>query len=258
MPPCFALRPRADRPGCRPAAWSRLGALLPDTRCRLCALPSRAPLCSACQCAYALDPGWRCPRCALPLAAAASCCGRCALHPPAWDRAIAWADYAAPLDRLVAQIKFGGDAALARWLGRLLGQRLGAAWPPQWPAAALVLPVPLAAARLRSRGYNQAWEIARGVAASLHWRADCRRLSRRRESPAQSSLPLARRAANVRGAFVAEGLPPGRPVLLVDDVMTSGSTAEHATRALLRAGSGPVLVAVLLRTPPQRTAADSA
>ncbi|WP_297914786.1 ComF family protein [Thiomonas sp.] len=223
-----------------------LRALLPDGRCRLCGLPSRAPLCSACQCERPAH--WRCPRCALALGGPAALCGNCALRRPAFAGTLAWGDYAAPWDRLVAQFKFGDDAALARWLGMLLGQRLRAE-RPGWAPPRCVVPVPLSAARLRRRGYNQAWELARGLAAELGWPCDCTLLQRRREGPAQSELRLVQRAANVRGAFVAAPLARGARLLLVDDVMTSGNTAEHACRALLRAGADDVRVAVLLRTP---------
>ena len=225
-------------------------ALLPDGRCRLCALASRAPLCSACQCAMRRAPAWSCERCAVELPAPAVCCGACALRPPAFARTVAWGDYAAQLDRLVARIKHGEDPVLARWLGRLLARSLRARWPSRQLAAAHVLPMPMTPAALRRRGYNQAWELALGLARELGWSADCRQLLRRREGPAQSSLPLARRGANVRGAFEVRALPRGTRVLLVDDVMTSGASAEHAARALLRAGAAEVAVAVLLRTPP--------
>ncbi len=231
-------------------AARRLHALLPDGRCRLCALPSRAPLCSACQCALRRAPAWSCARCAVELPAPAACCGTCALRPPAYARTAAWGDYAAPLDRLVACIKHGDDPVLARWLGRLLAQSLRAQWPPRLPPARCVVPMPMAPAALRRRGYNQAWELALGVARELGCGADCGLLRRRREGPAQSSLPLARRGANMRGAFEARAVPRGTRVLLVDDVMTSGASAEHAARALLRAGAAEVAVAVLLRTPP--------
>ncbi len=236
-PPSSRLRARLAR---------LAAALLPDGRCRLCALPSRAPLCSACQCER--PARWRCPRCAQPLLVPAAGCGSCALRLPAFAGALAWSDYAPPWDRLVAQIKFGDDPALARWLGRLLGQCLRAerpGWaPPRW-----VVPVPLGPGRLRGRGYNQAWELARGLARELDWPCDCGLLQRRRDGPAQSTLPLARRAANMRGAFLARPLARGARLLLVDDVMTSGNTAEQAARALLRAGAADVRVAVLLRTP---------
>lgn len=236
-------RDPSARPGALPGL---LRALLPEVRCRLCALPSRAPLCAACQCAHGAPTASRCTRCALVLPGRRACCAACAARAPSFVRTTAWADYAPPLDRLVAQFKFAGDAALARWLGGLLAERVARESPP---APALVLAVPLTAARLRRRGYNQSWEIARGLAHHLRWPCDCDLLRRRGDGPAQSSLPLARRAANVRGAFEARPLARGTRVLLVDDVMTSGSTAEHAARALLRAGAAEVALAVLLRTP---------
>ena len=241
-----AAPPKATSARLRALLGTLAAALLPDGACRLCALPSRAPLCSACQCER--PARWRCPRCALALSGPGAGCGSCALRLPAFAGALAWSDYAPPWDRLVSQLKFGDDPALARWLGMLLGQCLRAE-RPGWAPARWVLPVPLSPGRLRRRGYNQAWELARGLARELDWPCDCRLLLRRRDGPAQSTLPLARRAANLRGAFVASPLARGARLLLVDDVMTSGHTAEQAARALLRAGAGDVRVAVLLRTP---------
>ncbi|OIQ86677.1 orotate phosphoribosyltransferase [mine drainage metagenome] len=109
--------------------------------------------------------------------------------------------------------------------------------------------MPLGEGRLRERGYNQAWEIARGLAATLHLRVDAAALERCRDTAAQSTLPRAARAANVRGAFTAR-IRAGARVLLVDDVMTSGCTLDAAAAALLRGGAAEVAVAVALRTPP--------
>lgn len=197
------------------AAW--WNALLPGGVCVLCALPCRAPLCEPCLDAR-MGARRRCARCALPLAPppaptdapppastdastdASRLCPACLRAPPAWRHAIALGDYAPPLDRLVRRLKFGADPMLGRWLGGLLGQ----AWTASGLAApALVVPVPLSAARLDQRGYNQAWEVGRGLAAALRRRGDPGLLLRRRDTAPQSSLPLHQRARNVRGAFAA-------------------------------------------------------
>ena len=222
-----------------------LDRLRPAGRCRLCGRSSSQPLCQDC-CAQRLAASvTRCRRCATRLPDG-GICGACLSHPPPFSLCLTLADYAAPLDGLLQAIKFGAEPALGRWFGRQLGQRWRALDLPQ---PQLVLPVPLSSARLVERGYNQSWEIARALAAEIAAPASTRLLRRSRDDPAQSSLQLARRAANVRGAFVASPRVSGLRLLLVDDVMTSASTAGEASRALLRAGATGVMVAVALRTP---------
>lgn len=177
-------------------------------------------------------------------------CGACLAAPPAFDAAVAAVDYAWPWDGLVGHFKF--HAALD--LTPALTERIAAAWharpldTPHW-----LLPVPLASERLRERGYNQAWEIARRLASRIGGTADARLLVRLRDTAHQLALPPDRRAANVRGAFAVapEGLARLRDarVVLVDDVMTTGATAAEIAAVLKQAGVREVTVAVLARTP---------
>ena len=113
----------------------------------------------------------------------------------------------------------------------------------------LVVPVPLAAARSRERGFNQAWEIARRLRAPA--RADV--LLRVKDTPHQLTLPRERREANMRDAFAVEPRQARRlrdaDVAVVDDVMTSGATAAEVARTLLRAGARRVRIWVVARTP---------
>jgi ComF family protein len=100
-----------------------------------------------------------------------------------------------------------------------------------------IVPMPLHAARLRERGFNQALEIARYAAASLGARVDARSLVRKLSTREQSGLSLESRRKNVRGAFeVIRPLPCGH-VALLDDVVTTGSTAMAAIDALKAAGA---------------------
>jgi predicted amidophosphoribosyltransferase len=113
--------------------------------------------------------------------------------------------------------------------------------------------MPLGPERLRERGYNQAWELARRVARQLRLPADPRVLARAHDAPRQMSLPPERRAMNVRGGFVV-AVPSrarlrGLDVALVDDVMTTGATAREAARTLLEVGARSVQVWVAARTP---------
>jgi ComF family protein len=164
---------------------------------------------------------------------------------------VAALDYGFPWDGLVSGLKFHGQIELAPSLARLLSDAVVAAGIE--PAARLIVPVPLSQLRLRERGYNQAWELARRVARRHGARADAQLLQRIRDTAHQLELPEAERAANVRGAFLVEPRHTdrvrGREVALVDDVMTTGATAFEAARALLAAGAAQVELWVLARTP---------
>ena len=156
--------------------------------------------------------------------------------------------YDYPVDRLVRALKFHGDRSVARTLGGQLA-RWRAARPEPLPD--LLVPVPLHSARLRQRGYNQADEIARYAAAVLSVRRLPLALERIRDTPAQSRLPAAQRRANLGGAFCVPSRMRARlrgvRVALVDDVMTTGSTAQAAAAALLEAQVAQVELWALAR-----------
>jgi ComF family protein len=165
--------------------------------------------------------------------------------------AVAAFDYVYPWAGLLGRFKFHGAVDLAGPLARALAAAVDQA--PGLPAVDLVLPVPLAAERLRERGYNQAWELARRVARRRGLRADATLIERVRNTAHQLALPRAERAANVHAAFVlgprASAQVAGRRVVLVDDVMTTGATLAEATRVLLRGGAAEVQCWVVARTP---------
>jgi len=191
----------------------------------------------------------RCTRCALRVPDAVPLCGTCIRRPPLFERAFAAFDYTFPWDDAIAAFKFRQALEWAAPLAR----QLATALPVGADEAELVTAVPLAAARLRERGYNQAWELARRVARARGRTARHDLLHRLRETPHQIHLDRAHRDANLRGAFMPGGADAraavrGRCVALVDDVMTTGTTANEATRALLEAGARSVQLWVLART----------
>lgn len=142
----------------------------------------------------------------------------------------------------IHRLKFAGawDLALP------LGERL-ATLP--LPPLDLLVPVPLHPERYRERGYNQAALIAAalGQAAGLPWRAA---LQRTRATRPQLTLDRASRRTNVAGAFVSSGGVTGRRIGLIDDVFTTGATAQAASEALLSAGARSVHVIVVARAIP--------
>lgn len=244
MRPIAAPTPRA--------AARRLGAWLDlwvPRRCALCGEPL-APRAFPGFCVPCLDalPGARrarCPACGLPSEGRG--CSGCA--EPGVDRTIAAADYSAPLDRVVTSLKFGRELALARPLGELVA----AAWLGSVEPAPLdcLVPVPLSAARIARRGFNQALEMARAMAAALAAPIPVlpAALVRTRDTPAQSGLRLAERRGNLAGCFACRARLDGLRVGVVDDVMTSGGTLAEAARTLRAAGAARVVALVAARTP---------
>jgi len=187
-----------------------------------------------------------CPRCALP-APAGSPCGACLTTPPQFDATVAALAYRFPADVLVQALKFRGVLAVSALLGRVLARRVAGAARPD-----VLLPVPLSAARLRARGFNQSMEIARVVARSAGlplWPSLC---ERGRDTAAQIELPLADRVRNVRGAFRCPHPLEGLAVAVVDDVMTSGATLDELARTLKASGASRVVNWVAARTFPAR------
>ncbi|HSD15832.1 MAG TPA: ComF family protein [Thermomonas sp.] len=187
-------------------------------------------LCHACHAALPWQ-GPACTRCALPLPQAGRC-GQCLQAPPPLGEAHAVFDYAFPLDRLLPRLKFHRDFAAGRVLAQCMMDRLAAL-----PRPAGLIPIPLHRARLRSRGYDQALELARPLARALRLPLLGNALQRTRTTSAQSRLDADARQRNLRGAFVvASGASLPAHVVLLDDVMTTGATLHAAARVLHQAG----------------------
>lgn len=186
----------------------------------------------------------------MPLALEAPACGECLREPPPFDRAVCAVDYVFPWDHLIREFKFRGQIELAD----PLAQRLSAAVRSRGDSRVhCVLPVPMTNQRLRERGYDQAWELARRVATGLRLPARADALVRTLDTVHQTALGRAARQRNLRAAFFVPGLQradlQGARVALVDDVMTTGATLREAAAALRRAGVAGVEVWVLARTP---------
>ena len=213
--------------------------------CLLCrGAAAQGLLCAACDADLPRLDRALCPRCAVPSASGAIC-GRCLAHPPRFDATVAALAYRFPADVLVHALKFRGELALAALLARLLAERIA----PE-PLVHFVLPVPLAARRLRERGYNQALEIARHVARATGARLAPEICERARDTPAQTDLPWSERAGNVRGAFRAGRALDGATIAVLDDVMTTGATLDEIAAALKDSGASYVVNWVVARTLP--------
>jgi ComF family protein len=226
---------------------------MPPGQCVICRDWCTSGLCEPCLQRFAPSRA-RCAACARASAVTVTRCGQCLSLASAYSRCITGTDYAPPWDRLIADFKFHQQPELAGALSWLL-QRAVAAAPRDHPDAgpALLLPVPLSRERLRERGYNQAWELARRLGRRLGLEADASVLQRSRDTAHQIGMSRSEREHNLRDAFWIEPSRSadlsGRAVALVDDVLTTGATAHAAALALTRAGASRVDVWVIARTP---------
>ena len=194
-----------------------------------------------------------CPRCGSTVGAGLQAgedgCWACPDTMPRFGRLVRLAPYAASIREAIHRMKYLRRPAASGYLCRMLAQAVAARCDKE--DFDVVLPVPMHWLRRLSRGWNHSAGIAAAVAAELGVPLGDE-LIRVRNTPPQTRLPASKRAANVRGAFAVTrpaGVE-GAHVLLVDDVTTTGATANEATRTLLRAGGQRVTVAVLAKSEP--------
>jgi ComF family protein len=159
--------------------------------------------------------------------------------------------YEYPVDHFIRALKFRGERVFARVLGTLMAR---VRCEQGWARPAAIVPMPLHIARFRERGFNQAEEIARYAArppstAVQPLKVHARLLARPAATREQSGLSLEERRHNVLGAFRVTGTVPRGRIALLDDVVTSGSTALAAAKALLEGGADEVELWAVARVP---------
>lgn len=220
-------------------------------RCPLCgsALASQGGLCGDCWSELAIPGEPCCATCQRPFGEGAPeglVCGPCLAQPPAHDGIAAATLYTEGSRRLVLAFKHGRRIALAPMLARLIAARLtgvGAEW--------LIVPVPLHRWRLWRRGFNQSALLGREIARLTGGQLVVDGLIRRKATPMLGGLGRNARMRALSGAIainpVRANQIKGKAVLLVDDVLTSGSTSEACVKALKRAGAERVRIACFAR-----------
>jgi len=222
-----------------------------DHACLLCDEPAEQPypLCVACE----QELPWLseyCLRCALPLPMCGLTCGQCSRRAPAFEQVVALWHYGFPVDTLISRFKHNRQWPLGRLMAEMLSSGLQHRYAEGLARPDLLLPVPLARRRQRERGFNQAGMLARWLSKRLAIALNERLLQRTRETPAQQSLDAKARRRNLQRAFalVDEGVVEGLHVAVVDDVLTTGATAQAIAALLRGAGARQVDVYCLART----------
>ena len=179
-----------------------------------------------------------CTTCGTPLAGTDSdTCGACLASPPRIARTRAAVAYGELSRNLAIRLKYGRKVAVAKTMARYMLPLVG-----RTDGERLIVPVPLHRVRLWWRGFNQSALVARELSRALGIPTDAAALRRvRRTPPLKGMTPLQRRKT-VAGAFRVRdgGAVAGKTVILVDDVLTTGSTAEACARALKRAGAARI------------------
>jgi ComF family protein len=220
--------------------------------CLLCDEPAEAemPICVACE----TDLPWlgdHCQTCALPLLATGLTCGECLLEPPAFEQVVVPWLYGFPVDSLITRFKHNAKWPFGHLLADVLGEYLQHRFDEGLPRPDVLLPVPLAGKRLRQRGFNQSAMLARWLSQSLDLPCEETVLRRIKETDAQQDLDAKARKHNLRNAFnlMPDAQIKDRHLALVDDVLTTGATAQALARLLINAGAARVDVYCLARTP---------
>jgi ComF family protein len=177
-------------------------------------------------------------------------CVNCRQVRPEFERAVSFGEYKGGLRRLVHLLKYEGVMPVQAPLGRMLAEAVAELLPLRGESGPLLVPVPLHRSRRRARGFNQAELIARAAIKRLpKFELAPGVLVRQRETVSQVGLSREERIENMRGAFrVAHaGRVKGRSVIVVDDVMTTGTTLSECARVLKRAGAEKVWAATVAR-----------
>lgn len=185
-----------------------------------------------------------CRICAEPVQGVASICHHCEEQTPAFESVSAAYRYAWPINVLITAFKFDGQYLYGDSLAKLMVKRMA----DHHPVVDFIVPTPLHPERLAQRGYNQAEVLAEALAEQFGIKLDNDLLIRRINTEPQSGKNRRQRLENLSKAFAVTRQLNGEHIALVDDVLTTGVTADRMANALLLAGAGSVDVWVLART----------
>lgn len=178
--------------------------------------------------------GHACEQCGIPLPGEAVRCGACLTNPPFFNRCLSALDYRSPVDYLIKHLKYHNQLSVANLLANLLAKKIR---QRNQTLPQVIIPVPLHESRLQQRGYNQSIEIARPLSRELRIPFNITHCVRQRNTVPQFDLPAKQRSQNIKNAFEMVADLPFEHVAILDDIMTTGSTANELSRVLQAAGA---------------------
>lgn len=231
--------------------FATLQKALTERSCFFCHAPTHEALgiCAGCQ----LDLPWNtnaCRICSEPMPSQLSgqvTCGKCLTSQPAFDRCLTAFTFEFPVRQAIHQLKYSQQCYWSRPLSACLHRVIDQQSPLYRPE--VLIPVPMDRAKKRIRKINQSEEIAKRVGKHMRLPVDGKSVRKIRATSAQSTLSKRERRQNLRGSFEVIGKPRYQHVAIVDDVITTGATAETLARLLKKAGIEEVSIWCIARTP---------
>ncbi len=223
---------------------------IPLHNCILCDQRSPLRLCTDCL-PLLRRPHYSCQRCGLPTTSHTPRCGDCLRRPPAYDRVFSPFIYQAPLSQLIIKFKNEGTGVTAKVLKDLFSLAIAQDYAQQHiPLPDFIIPVPLHWQRQWSRGFNQAEILGNALSDTLTL-PQHRLLKRVTRGVDQKNLSRQQRLLNLKNSFTLKrpDTVVGKTIALVDDIMTTGATANTLAKCLKTAGAQEVIIWVLARTP---------
>ncbi|MEM5529997.1 ComF family protein [Gammaproteobacteria bacterium AS21] len=216
--------------------------------CVFCAKPDKNNICANC----IADLPWlthTCTICALPLLSTAThlICKNCIQQKPRFNRVIAAFNYSFPIDVAVTKSKKEQARHHLNWLSYLLLTKLAGGYSSS-SMPEVIIPVPISAKKKLYKGYNQTEQLAKAISGRLNIAYDDHVLTKIKDTPAQATLSAKQRKTNLIGAFSAHK-HPYLHVAIVDDVLTTGSTANELAKVLKDSGAKTIDIWVIARTP---------
>ncbi len=217
--------------------------LFKQNKCLICQLKhfGQNTICQDCQ----QDLPWlqqQCLTCALPLSSDNNHCPACLLKKPAFDQVYCAFRYEFPIDALIPPGKFNNRTDYLIALSQLAMQKIKLTKRPD-----CLIPVPMHPQKLLRREYNHAWLLAHEISQQLHLPLNTKILQKTAHTQNQLHLSASERRSNLRNSFSCSCTPPPH-VMLVDDVMTTGTTANIISTVLKQAGCKRVDIVALART----------
>lgn len=185
-----------------------------------------------------------CQTCAnvLPLNFSYSFCGECLQKKPPFDATYALFSYQPPIPKLILDLKFHHALTHAKLFGELLAEKIIQEWYQKKPLPTAIIPMPLHAARLKERGFNQALEIARPVAKALNLPLIIHDVARIKSTLPNATLSSDKRKHNIKNAFLIKKSFENQHVAVLDDVITTGNTVREFCKMLKKQGAREISV----------------